>query len=224
MSITAAIRKLIEQGFSVEDALAAAEVFEETAPVRSKGAIRTERWRNRKASQSVTRDASDVRDAPSDKEKSPTPPKEITSPYSPPKGGSYTPVDALAEVLDAEHAAAVIEHRQRLRKPLTAFAAKKLAAQLARWPDPNEAADAMLANGWQGFKPEWMESRSKPAATAPPRKPNAFDAYQQIANERGWNEPEILPGNHGNVERLPAEQRGPSGTVVDLRSGTDWRR
>jgi hypothetical protein len=129
----------------------------------------------------------------------------------------------LMSVLDEDHALAVIEHRRvTIKKPLTVFAARLLAKRFAAWGDPNEAAEIMIEKVWQGFDPSWV-SKFQPRL-ASPRKPNAFDAYQQIANERGWNEPEILPSNHGNVERLPAEQRGPSGTVVDLRSGTDWRR
>lgn len=67
--------------------------------------------------------------------------------------------DELARVLDSEHVAAVIEHRKKLRKPLTARAASLLAARFAKWPKPNEAADAMIANGWQGFEVAWMQNR-----------------------------------------------------------------
>jgi hypothetical protein len=121
--------------------------------------------------QSVTRTARDGADTPSDKE-APHTPKEINSPRSAPKGASLTPRAELETVLDADHAAAVVEHRQRLRKPLTARAAQLLAGKLSRCVDPNAAADAMVANGWQGFEPEWLESRTAPQqrATAPPGK------------------------------------------------------
>ena len=67
-----------------------------------------------------------------------------------------TPRDALCEILDADHAGAVIDHRRALRKPLTVRAAELLAQQLALARDgPNEAADRMIARGWQGYKPEW---------------------------------------------------------------------
>ncbi len=68
--------------------------------------------------------------------------------------------DELVSVLDAEHAEAVIEHRKRLRAPLTAKAARQLAKELARAPDPNAAADEMLARGWRGFKAEWILGRN----------------------------------------------------------------
>jgi hypothetical protein len=69
--------------------------------------------------------------------------------------------DELGRVLDEEHANAVIDHRQKLRKPLTAHAAKLLANSFAKCRDgPNAAADAMIANGWQGFNPAWIENRN----------------------------------------------------------------
>lgn len=71
-----------------------------------------------------------------------------------------TPRDELATVLDSEHVEAVIEHRKKKRCPLTAHAAKLLAAKFAKWTDPNAAADAMIANGWQGFEVEWMKNRT----------------------------------------------------------------
>lgn len=84
-----------------------------------------------------------------------------------------TPQAALETVLDAEHAAAVIEHRQKLRTPLTAYAARKLATQFSATPNPNEAADAMIEGGWRGFKPEWLNNRASSAhrgGTGPPQE------------------------------------------------------
>lgn len=102
-----------------------------------------------------------------------------------------TPRDELSDVLDADRAAAVIDHRQRIRKPLTEHAAKLLAGKFRKCADPNAAADAMIANGWQGFEPEWLERRQQSARQpqAPPRK-SAFqqhqdDIYQQLKRETG---------------------------------------
>jgi len=69
-----------------------------------------------------------------------------------------TPAEALGTVLDEEHAQGVIDHRKALKRPLTALAAKLLAAQFARCDDPNAAAEAMLIAGWRGFKPEWLKN------------------------------------------------------------------
>lgn len=83
-----------------------------------------------------------------------------------------TPNAQLETALDTEHAAAVVDHRQRIRKPLTAHAAKLLAAKFRQCADPNAAADAMISHGWQGFEPEWLENRThtaRPNGTGPPK-------------------------------------------------------
>lgn len=72
------------------------------------------------------------------------------------KNNSPSARDELETVLDPEHAAAVVEHRQRKRNPMTPRAAKALAAKFAKTPDPNAAADTMMARGWTGFEPEWL--------------------------------------------------------------------
>lgn len=68
-----------------------------------------------------------------------------------------TPVKlALMSVLDEEHADAVIEHRRvTIRKPLSAYAAARLAKKFAAWGDANEAADIMIDRVWQGFEADW---------------------------------------------------------------------
>jgi len=114
------------------------------------------------------------------KEGFPPPPFEETQP--PQKGtlkGSQkgTPVEELSAVLDETRARGVVEHRQRIGKALTPYAASLLAKKLAEWPDPNEAADAMIANGWQGFKPEWMENRN---GRGPPKQRGP--SFLDIAN------------------------------------------
>jgi hypothetical protein len=77
----------------------------------------------------------------------------------------------LAVVLDAERATAVIQHRQRLRKPLTAHAAKLLAAKLAKAADPNAAADLMIERGWQGFEPDWAGKLARLPESPPAKRP-----------------------------------------------------
>lgn len=62
----------------------------------------------------------------------------------------------LEEHLRPDIAAAVIEHRKVLKKPLTALAAERLVKNLIMYRDPNEAAATMVERGWQGFNPEWM--------------------------------------------------------------------
>lgn len=102
-----------------------------------------------------------------------------------------TPRAALEAVLDETHAAAVVEHRQRIRKPLTAYAAAKLADKFAQCADPNAAADKMIGNGWQGFEPEWM---SKPDARgSPSSKP--LSAQEILKARRQVNPDDDRPPN-----------------------------
>lgn len=161
--VRALIQQLVDSGV---DAIDAAEVITRavllgaaSAPkARTAGAIRQERYRRNKASQVTEGDACDG----DGKEKPPVPPKEITPP-KPPKGG-ISPQSELEAVLDAEHAKAVVQHRQRLRKPLTPHAAKLLAAKFAKCTDPNAAADLMIERGWQGFEPDWAGQPVNPPA------------------------------------------------------------
>lgn len=88
--------------------------------------------------------------------------KKTIPPDNSPSGNISTPRAELRGVLDAERADAVIEHRQRLRRPLTLRAARLLASEFAKATDPNAAADEMLTNGWQGFKAAWLETKAPP--------------------------------------------------------------
>ena len=82
------------------------------------------------------------------------------------------PRNELALVLDAERTDAVLEHRKRIRRPLTARAAKLLAEKFAKCrAGPNAAADAMLSNGWQGFEPDWLDNKKPNGHDPPPNKP-----------------------------------------------------
>ncbi len=85
-----------------------------------------------------------------------------------------TPRQHLETVVDAKRAKAVVEHRQRIRKPLTSRAAELMAGKLARCADPNAAADAIVANGWQGFEPEWLDNRAARAGPTPVLKMDDF--------------------------------------------------
>jgi len=92
-----------------------------------------------------------------------------------------TPRSELETVLDTEHAKAVVEHRQRLRKPLTAHAAKLLAKSLSGFPDPNAAADTMIESGWQKIKPGWGEDAK--ARAGPAKRPAPMDHFTNYASE-----------------------------------------
>jgi uncharacterized protein YdaU (DUF1376 family) len=96
-------------------------------------------------------------------------------------GPKPTPRSELSLVLDDAHVSAVIDHRQRIRKPLTAFAAKLLAEKFAASPDANQAADMMVMNGWQGFDPSWAADRvnGHRGGRGPPGEPSMADVIAE---------------------------------------------
>lgn len=116
-----------------------------------------------------------------------------------------TPRSELMRVLDEEHAVAVIEHRQRLGKALTPYAAKLLANKLSLCRDPNAAAEEMIANGWQGFDPAWIEGRA-PQGQSPPRQHPLAEAMDRISERRR---------NHNEPTRQDPN-------IVDLEEGRDF--
>lgn len=212
MSIVAAIRTMLEKGLSLEHALIAAEALEETiAPIdtRSKGAIRTEKWRERKASQSVTErhktsQAShcDEKVSPSlsPKEKSPpiTPSKEIT-PISTPSKTPSTPLAAgdvlkiLTECLTIETATDLIAHRKALKSPMTIGSAKGLVKSFLNFGDPEAAALSMMANGWKGFKPDWMKSEARAGPLRSAQRGGAAHLLAELIEQRNDDRQEIFP-------------------------------
>lgn len=162
-----------------------------------KRAADRERMREKRDIARLSRDNSD--EVSPKKETSPTPPKEKTTPsQSETNVSSKTPRAALETVLDAERAGQVLDHRQRIRKPLTARAAELLADQFAACPDPNAAADAMVLNGWQGFKPEWMERQQ--SRGSPPQTNRPQTASEILRNRR-------IQGNQTDDDRTAGTPR-----------------
>lgn len=151
---------------------------------RAAAAERKARQRAGQSRDSHATEAGQAEDTPSPKkETSPAPLKEKTTPsQSEPNGSSKTPRQALECVLDAEHAASVIDHRQRIRKPLTLKAAQLLAVEFAKCPDPNAGADAMVLNGWQGFDPKWMDRQQARGSPQSQNKPK-YDPFKALAEE-----------------------------------------
>jgi hypothetical protein len=135
-----------------------------------------------------------------------------------------TPCQELESVLDHEHAQAVVDHRQRLKRPLTAYAAKQLASKLSKAPDANVAADAMIANGWQGFEAGWLENRTtRPHSTASPppgKRMNAVEA--NLARRIRKNEPEGGRRDNGDAELLPPDRPGLPDFVRDAGKSLTW--
>ncbi len=129
---------------------------------------------------------------------------QIESPNGDSNNSGDTPLSILKTVLDGEHAQAVVDYRKRKKEPLNVIAAKRLAAQLARWPDPNAAAAEMMLRNWRGFKPEWMDEDRRRSGRAPPLAPHEryraetqriFEEMEREADERSGNSPP--PANAG---------------------------
>lgn len=93
----------------------------------------------------------------------------------------------LMNVLDEDHAQAVIEHRKVIKKPMTVRAAQLLAGKFAKCQNPNTAADMMISAGWQGFEPEWVENRKSSTRREPPprRGETATEIWGDDLRERG---------------------------------------
>lgn len=186
-------RRLVSMGLTPEQVAGVMEMFDEKEDVRKAG--QRARWRkhqenkrNTNVSERELTTANVPRGQVTRVEDKPLPSEVVRK-----EEKKDTPQAALERVLSPELAEQVVAHRQRIRKPLTAYAAKLLAKQLETLPVPAaEAADAMIANGWQGVRPEYFLGRS---GAGPPPKPNpglaAVDALlEQVNAARSQTEPD----------------------------------
>ena len=71
--------------------------------------------------------------------------------------------DILTDCLTADSARAVIEHRRAKGAKLTEAAARGLVKEFWKAHSPDDAAETMVVQGWQGFNIEWYR-RAKPDA------------------------------------------------------------
>jgi hypothetical protein len=97
------------------------------------------------------------------------------------KDRAPTAREELLRVLDEKRADGVIDHRKAKKAKLTPHAAKLLADKFAKCPDPNAAADAMIASGWQGFEPEWLENRTR---GSPDAGQKSLDYYENLGRKQ----------------------------------------
>jgi hypothetical protein len=192
MKLSAILAPLIAAGVPGEVILATVKAFEDqqtdsTEKGKEKARARWRKWKDNQPTNvskrlPTTANASNllvrVEDSSSKKDISGKEEKKDRAPAAP------SPRDELEKVLDSEHAAAVIDHRQRLRKPLSSHAAKLLAAKFAAFPDANAAADKMIEAGWLKIEPHWGQER--PNSTAPPPPRNAGErAFLRLQAENG---------------------------------------
>lgn len=71
--------------------------------------------------------------------------------------------EILTDCLTDDMAKAVIEHRRAKGAKLTEAAARGLVREFWKVHDPNDAAETMIVQGWQGFNLDWYR-RAKPGA------------------------------------------------------------
>jgi hypothetical protein len=158
------VRELRTRGVNAEILLDAVLAAEEER--LAKGRARAAKYRNNKRHRHVSHVTNVTPPSPETKAPTPLKTQPLSPKENPPYGGQKkTPEPTcrseLEAVLDPEHAAAVLDHRQRIRRPLTPHAAKLLAGKFAQCPEPNRAADEMIAQGWQGFDPQWLNGSSR---------------------------------------------------------------
>lgn len=174
MKYSTLIEDMIAEGASPEMilvAVRAVERQEENALERRREADKARQARHRLSRDTTLRHVSHapsrtharVEEEPLTQKIEPQESKKVSAPAKP------SPRERLESVLDADHAEAVIEHRQRLRKPLTERAAKMLATDLAKFPDPNAAADRMIGKGWLTIEADWPSAQQR---AGPMAKPN----------------------------------------------------
>lgn len=104
---------------------------------------------------------------------------EVLAPIAKPKSANAECLTELGKVLDPCHAQAVLDHRNRIRKPMTPYAAARLALNLAQAPDPNAAADEMIERGWQSWKPDWGRGAGPPRRIRENSLLNGLEEFEQ---------------------------------------------
>lgn len=140
-----------------------------------------------------------------------------------------SPLAVLSECLSEQSARDLIEHRKKLRKPLTVRAARSLAKDFIAYGDPEAAVDMVIKNGWQGFHPSWVsnQTRAGPSPNGRGGMASLLAKSMGLKNGREGNNPDealhVLPGDK-RVERGDVRDDGRQlpGDVIDLlavRSG-----
>jgi len=180
---------MLAAGLTVEQALIAVEAMEQAKDGgQSSAARRQAAYRARQKAKAVTRDVTSITNVTTVTDASPlndVEPNLVTvevslnppPPYSPPapkKSERQDVLSAFDGMLTPDRAEAVVAHRSKLRKPLTVHAARLLAKQFAKAGDPNEAADTMIARGWQGYEPAWANGQRQNGPPGGSRKGTGF--------------------------------------------------
>jgi len=135
-------------------------------------------------------------------------------------------LEILSECMSEQTARDLIAHRQKLRKPLTARAAKLLAKDFVAYGNAEEAAEMMIKNGWQGFHPTWVTNQ---AARAGPTSNGKGGMASLLAKQLGLKDGREGRNSDEAVHVLSLDHRAErgnerddgrqlSGDVIDLLS------
>jgi len=177
MSIAALVETLLSAGVDHATIVAAVKAVEPSVsvPARSSAAERQARYRERKASQSVTV-TSQASQSVTQKEGSQTlQEKNPTIPKNTPKGvqkgvspRSFDPRKALADLgCEEKHITGWLEVRKAKRAPLTEAALDSLKREADRANiSVAYAVQVCAAKGWQSFDANWKFERPPPDANA----------------------------------------------------------
>jgi hypothetical protein len=114
-------------------------------------------------------------------------------------------LEALQAVVSEDRAKAIVEHRKKIKAPLSLHAASLLAKRLAGAVDPNAAADLMIERGWRGFDPSWGPAQARASPVAP-AVPQAEQDDQWRRKLRHWRERGEWRPNWGNGPDSPSFQ------------------
>lgn len=137
-----------------------------------------------------------------------------------------SPLAILSECMSEQTARDLIAHRQKLRKPLTARAAKLLAKDFVAYGNPEEAAEMMIKNGWQGFHPTWVTNQA--ARAGPSKSQKGWGSLYAELNGYGdgsgqkridENVPLLSGGSVDGAGNRDGDASGLSGNLVELFAG-----
>jgi hypothetical protein len=219
MTVAAAIRRMLDAGFTMDQALVAAEVFEvelrATVVADQQADRRRERDRERKRLRNSA-DSAEIAESPLalDKEAFPQTPIQEIKPKNPPivppsRQRFADPAIVLQAVLDPMTAKRWTDHLAQKRNPLTAVAAEEvvteLRAILAAGGNPVEAVTLSISKNWKTVSLEYCRSAGMkfavPAAQPEMDWPVRLKAFAEDGTwAMGWGP---RPGDPGC--KAPAE-------------------
>jgi hypothetical protein len=224
VNLSELIRKMAEAGANAEVIALAVEAIEQRdvkeSERKAKRAAQKAKERDNKAT--VARHSSDIDATVADlslETPPPFPPKDnIKPPYTP------NPVKILREAVCETTAQDLVAHRKAKKSPLTAGAAKGLVRAFLAFGDPEAAAAAMMAQGWTGFKPEWMAattSRAGPAKAGNPQEiKNPYLRAAQKLDQEYAEQERRRAGFPPSESRFAEPESGPfaggRGPILDL--------